>query len=148
MVAAPSDALFAKLVKALEVPSLGTDARFADNPSRVTNRGDLVEAISAVTRARKSADLIETLRRHDVPCSPILTIDRVLEEPQTRESGMLLRPDNARLPDFTCVGLPIRWDGPRPGVAPEPPRLREPGEDGLTWLGYTRAAVRSRRSEG
>src|SRR2546422_5555334 len=43
---------------------------------------------SALTRARKSADLIETLRRHDVPCSPILTIDRVLEEPQTRESGI------------------------------------------------------------
>ena len=108
----------------------------------------LVEAISALTRARKSADLIETLRRHDVPCSPILTIDRVLEEPQTRESGMLLRPDNARLPDFTCVGLPIRWDGRRPGVRREPPRLGEHGEDVLTWLGYTRDDVRSLRSEG
>ena len=112
------------------------------------NRAVLVEAISALTRARKSADLIETLRRHDVPCSPILTIDRVLEEPQTRESGMLLRPDNARLPDFTCVGLPIRWDGRRPGVRREPPRLGEHGEDVLTWLGYTRDDVRSLRSEG
>ena len=148
MVAAPSDALFAKLVKALEVPSLGTDARFADNPSRVTNRGDLVEAISAVTRARKSADLIETLRRHDVPCSPILTIDRVLQEPQTRESEMLLRPPDPRVPDFTCVGLPIRWDGRRPGLRREPPRLGEHSEDVLTWLGYTRDDVRALHGEG
>ena len=148
MIAAPSDAIFARLVKALEAPGIGADPRFADNPSRVTNRGDLVAAISAVTRARKSADLIETLRRHDVPCSPILTIDRVLEEPQTRESGMLLRPDKARVPDFTCLGLPIRWDGRRPGVRREPPRLGEHGEDVLTWLGYTRDDVRSLRGEG
>ena len=148
MIGAPSDAIFARLVKALEAPAIGADPRFTDNPSRVTNRSDLVAAISTVTRARKTADLIEALRRHDVPCSPILTIDRVLEEPQTRESGMLLRPDNARVPDFTCLGLPIRWDGRRPGVRREPPRLGEHGEDVLTWLGYTRDDVRSLRSEG
>ena len=148
MIAAGSDALFVRLARALDAPGLADDTRFADNPRRVQNRAVLVEAISALTRARKSADLIETLRRHDVPCSPILTIDRVLEEPQTRESGMLLRPANARLPDFTCVGLPIRWDGRRPGVRREPPRLGEHGEDVLTWLGYTRDDVRSLRSEG
>src|SRR5256884_162142 len=131
MIAAGSDALFVRLARALDAPGLADDTRFADNPRRVQNRAVLVEANSALTRARKSADLIETLRRHDVPCSPILTIDRVLEEPQTRESGMLLRPDNARLPDFTCVGLPIRWDGRRPGVRRAPPRLGEPREAGL-----------------
>ncbi|PYN97045.1 MAG: hypothetical protein DMD91_19280 [Candidatus Rokuibacteriota bacterium] len=148
MVAAPSDAIFARLVQALDAPALGADARFAGNPGRVSHREALVAEISALTRARKSADLLETLRRHDVPCSPILTIDRVVEEPQTRESGMLLRPETPRVPDFTCVGLPIRWDGRRPGVRREPPRLGEHSEDVLTWLGYTRDDVRGLRSEG
>ena len=148
MIAAGSDALFARLAQALEAPGLATDARFADNPRRVQNRAALVEAISSLTRVRKSADLLETLRHHDVPCSPILTIDRVLEEPQTLASGMLLRAPNTRMPDFTCVGLPVQWDGRRPEVRRVPPRLGEHSEDVLTWLGYTLDDVRTLRNEG
>src|SRR2546422_11239620 len=126
-----SNALVVRLARALVAPGLADDTRFADNPRRVQNRAVLVEAISALTRARKSADLIETLRRHDVPCSPILTIDRALQEPQTRASETLLRPPDPRVPAFTCVGLPIRWAGRRPGMRREPPRLADHSVGGL-----------------
>ena len=39
MIAAGSDALFARLAAALGTPELARDPRFVDNPSRVTNRG-------------------------------------------------------------------------------------------------------------
>jgi crotonobetainyl-CoA:carnitine CoA-transferase CaiB-like acyl-CoA transferase len=147
MVAAPSDAMFQRLAQALDAPALGADPRFRDNPARVAHRGELIEALSAHTRTRKTDDLVETLRRAGVPCSPILTLDRVLEELQTRESGMLLHPPHPRLADYTAVALPIAWDGRRPGVRQVPPRVGEHTEDVLTWLGYTRDDVRSLRAQ-
>ncbi len=148
MLAAPSDAMFARLAEALGAPELAADPRFKDNPSRVQNRTALVEAISARTRPLSTAALLETLRRHGLPGAPINTIDRALAEPQTRESGLLLRAPHPRLPGFTCIGLPIEWDRRRPEVRRVPPRLGEHSEDVLTWLGYTRDDVRGLRAEG
>jgi crotonobetainyl-CoA:carnitine CoA-transferase CaiB-like acyl-CoA transferase len=145
MIAAPADGMFVRLAQALGAPALAADERFRDNPSRVRHRAALVEALSALTRARKMADLADALGRHDVPCAPILTVDAVLEEPQTRESGMLLDAPHPRLGRYTSIGLPLEWDGRRPGVRQVPPRLGEHSEDVLTWLGYTRDDVRSLR---
>jgi crotonobetainyl-CoA:carnitine CoA-transferase CaiB-like acyl-CoA transferase len=145
MIAAPADGMFVRLAQALGAPALAADERFRDNPSRVRHRAALVEALSALTRERKMADLADALRRHDVPCAPILTVDAVLEEPQTRESGMLLDAPHPRLGRYTSIGLPLEWDGRRPGVRQVPPRLGEHSEDVLTWLGYTRDDVRSLR---
>src|SRR5439155_635330 len=81
MVAAGSDALFHRLAAALGAPRLADDARFTDNPSRVRHRGELVAALSAITRELKTADLLERLRVAGVPSAPILTVDAVLAEP-------------------------------------------------------------------
>src|SRR5438132_1986228 len=90
MIAAGSDALFHRLAAALGAPRLADDARFTDNPSRVRHRGELVAALSAITRALKTADLLGRLRVAGVPSSPILTVDAVLAEPQTCAGGMLV----------------------------------------------------------
>jgi crotonobetainyl-CoA:carnitine CoA-transferase CaiB-like acyl-CoA transferase len=145
---APSDALFARMTRALDLPALAADARFRDNPSRVHHRTALVEALSARTRERKTAELIETLRQAGVPCAPILTIDAVLEEPQTKASGMLVSAPHPRIPDYASVALPITWNRRRPGVRRVPPALGEHSEDVLTSLGYTRDDVRGLRARG
>jgi crotonobetainyl-CoA:carnitine CoA-transferase CaiB-like acyl-CoA transferase len=145
MIAAGSDALFVRLAAALGAPDLARDPRFVDNPSRVTNRGALVEAITALTAERKGADLLEALRAAGVPSAPILRVDQVMEEPQTRASGMVLGAPHPRLPDYRSIGLPIQWDGARPGVRRVPPRLGEHDTDVLTWLGYTLDDIRSLR---
>src|SRR5256712_8832262 len=85
-----SDRPFIRLVAALGCPELAADERFKDNPSRVSNRAPLVEALSKRTRERKASELVETLRASGVPAAPILSVDQMLEEPQTRDSG---RPD-------------------------------------------------------
>jgi crotonobetainyl-CoA:carnitine CoA-transferase CaiB-like acyl-CoA transferase len=148
MVAAASDAIFRRLAQALGAPALADDPRFADNPSRVTNRDALVAELSGLTRALKTDALLETLRDAGVPCAPILTIDRVMEEPQTRASGMLIAAEHPRLPDYRAIGLPIQWDGRRPGVRRVPPLLGEHTADVLTWLGYTLDDVRNLRAQG
>ena len=148
MIAAGSDALFVRLARALGAPELVDDPRFADNPSRVRHRAALVEALAARTRELKTVELLDRLRAAGVPSAPILTVDAVLAEPQTRASGMVVSAPHPRLPDYRSLGLPILWDGARPEVRRVPPRLGEHSADVLTWLGYTLDDVRALRAKG
>jgi len=148
MIAAGSDALFVRLAQALGAPALARDPRFTDNPSRVRNRAVLVEALSTLTGELKTADLLERLRAAGVPSAPILTVDTVMDEPQTKASGMLVPAPHPRLPDYRSLGLPILWDGVRPAVRRVPPLLGEHTEDVLAWLGCTLDDVRGLRAGG
>jgi crotonobetainyl-CoA:carnitine CoA-transferase CaiB-like acyl-CoA transferase len=148
MIGAASDALFGRLAGALDAPELARDPRFADNPSRVRHRVELVEAVSARTRTFKTVELLERLREAGVPSAPILTVDQVLQEPQTRAGGLMVGAPHPRLPDYRSVGLPIQWDGRRPGVRRVPPQLGEHTTDVLTSLGYTLDDVRNLKTQG
>jgi len=148
MIAAASDALFARLADALGAPALARDERFRDNPARVRHRAALVDELSARTREKKTAEIIELLRARGVPCAPILTVDAVLAEPQTRESGMVMSTPHPRHADYRSIGFPLQWNGRRPGVRRVPPALGEHSADVLTWLGYTLDDVRGLRARG
>jgi len=148
MIAAGSDALFAKACEALGLPDLAQDPRFVDNPSRVKHRAALFERIAEVTRREEGPALLERLRRVGVPCSQILTIDRVVAEPQTEASGMLIAAEHPRLPDYRSVGLPITWDGERPPVRRVSPLVGEHTAEILGWLGYRPEETRRLAEQG
>ncbi|MBI4608505.1 MAG: CoA transferase [Candidatus Rokubacteria bacterium] len=137
MIAAGSDALFARACQALGIPEAARDPRFADNPSRVRNRKALFDLIAGITQQETSGGLRERLRAAGVPCAPILSIDQVAAEPQTEASGMLVSAPHPRLSDYRSLALPISWDGIRPGVRRVPPLLGEHTTEVLRELGFS-----------
>ena len=141
MIGAASDALFVKFCEALGLGALPRDPRFASNPQRVANRAALLETMAAVTRTLGASELLERLQSAGVPSAPILPLDRVAAEPQTEASGMLIPQKHPRVPDYHAVGLPIRWDGERPGVARVPPLLGEHTSEVLAELGYDERTI-------
>ncbi len=141
MIAAGSDALFTKCCAALGLPALPADPRFSSNPARVENRSALFETLASVTRTLSAEELLSRLYRAAVPSAPILTLDRVAAEPQTEASGMLIAAKHPRVPEYRAVGLPIKWDGERPGVSRVPPLLGEHTAEVLAELGYDEATI-------
>jgi formyl-CoA transferase/CoA:oxalate CoA-transferase len=142
MVGAASDALFVRTCEALGLAELPADPRYASNPARVTHREELFETLAAVTRTLATDDLLARLLKAGVPSAPILKLDQVAALPQTEASGMLVSAKHPRLDDYRGIGLPIRWDGERPGVARVPPLLGEHTAEVLAELGFDDATIK------
>ena len=148
MIAAGTDALFARLCGALGRPDLAADRRFADNPARVRHREALIPALEAETRAVPTAALLERLRAADVPCAPIQALDAVAADPQTKASEMLAATPHPAIPDLVTVALPVRWDGVRPAPRRPPPRVGEHTCEVLGALGFEAAEIEALRARG
>jgi crotonobetainyl-CoA:carnitine CoA-transferase CaiB-like acyl-CoA transferase len=122
VVAAGNDRLFAKLGEALGHPEWAGDPRFATTPDRLKHREYLVGEMQRVFLTNTKQHWSDRLEAAGVPCAPILAIDEVLEEPQTRAMNMF-----AKLPglDAEVVRLPMSFDGERPPLPGRAPRLGE-----------------------
>ena len=120
MVAAGNDNLFRKLCIALGREELASDPRFATNKERCANRAELIPMLEAVFATAPASAWLSRLAVQDVPCSPINTIDQVVEEPQVKALGMFqLSPDRTE----TLLGLPLSFDGVRPPFRRGAPEL-------------------------
>ncbi|MCC6777703.1 MAG: CoA transferase [Hyphomicrobiales bacterium] len=120
VIAAGNDKLFALLARVLDHPEWIDDPRFRTNPDRVNNQATLYAQIEEIVATRTSAEWQNILERCGVPNAPMQTIAQVLEHPQTKALGMLQEsPDG----EITLLGLPISFDGARPGFRASPPPL-------------------------
>lgn len=111
MVAVGNDNLFRKFCIALDREELASDPRFATNKERCVNRAQLIPMLEQIFATASASEWLHRLGAQDVPCSPINTIDQVLEEPQTKALGIFqLSPDRKE----TLLGLPLSFDSVRP----------------------------------
>ena len=55
-----------------------------------------------------------------MPNTPLQTVDQVLQHPQTAALGMLQSSPNGKM---SLMGVPLSFDGERPGFLRDPPEL-------------------------
>jgi crotonobetainyl-CoA:carnitine CoA-transferase CaiB-like acyl-CoA transferase len=122
MVAAGNDNLFGALAGALERAELVRDARFATNSRRVENRRTLVPMLQDIFRTRPSSEWLARLDAAGVPAAPIENVAQVIASEQTAALGMLQKDPQL---DLTLTGLPLEFDGVRPGIRNSAPKLGE-----------------------
>jgi crotonobetainyl-CoA:carnitine CoA-transferase CaiB-like acyl-CoA transferase len=120
VIAAGNDKLFASLAKVLGHPEWIDDPRFLTNPDRVRNQKVLYRWIEDIVSERTSREWQAILDTAAVPNAPMQTIAEVLEHPQTKALGMLQESPER---DITLLGLPVSFDGTRPGFRMSPPAL-------------------------
>jgi crotonobetainyl-CoA:carnitine CoA-transferase CaiB-like acyl-CoA transferase len=89
VLAVGNDGQFAKLAEILGHAEWSRDERFATNPARVRNHGELDPMLRAAFAARTRDELIAALDTAGVPCAPINTVPEVFAEPQVKHRDML-----------------------------------------------------------
>jgi len=122
VIAAGNGTLFRKMCEALARPEWADDPRFLGNEDRLAHKGVLETLIEAELAHAPTAHWVTLLEQAGVPCAPIQDTAQVLSDPQTLALDMLQASARTGL---TLVGLPIAFDGERPGLRQEPPHLGE-----------------------
>lgn len=120
MIAAGNDNMFHRLCTVLGHPEWPADARFASNGVRVANRETIIVLIGAVIATDGREAWLARIDAAGVPCAPILSVDKVVDWPQTVATGMIQRAPDA---DMALVGLPLSFDGVRPPYRRSAPTL-------------------------
>jgi len=120
IIAVGNDGQFARLCHILDLGALAEDPRFATNALRVQYRDALAELLTASTRHRKRADLLEQLAAAGVPAGPINTVAEVFADPQFIARGLLV--ENEGIPGLRT---PIRMSESSLAADRRAPRLGE-----------------------
>jgi len=120
VIAGNSDAIFTRLMRAIERPDLADDLGLAHNDGRVTRATELDDAIGAWTRGRTLDDVLRILEVSEVPAGRIYTAADIHGDPHINARGMI---EHHVLADGTPIDIP--------GIVPK--LATTPGE--TRWLG-------------
>jgi crotonobetainyl-CoA:carnitine CoA-transferase CaiB-like acyl-CoA transferase len=128
MVAAPNNALFRKLCGLLGRPEWAEDERFRQNADRVRSAAALNELIEGEMAGRTNAQWMAAFEAAGVPCAPVQNVAQMLGHAQLEALGLLQPVPGLAIP---LMGLPLSFDGERPGPGRAAPRLGEHTKDVL-----------------
>lgn len=113
--------------RVVERPELATDARFATNAARVTNRNVLIPMLEQIFATQPANVWIARCRAAAIPCSLVNGVLEVLRREITR-------PMIGDAGEYEVVLNPVRYDGERLPVRKAAPRLGEQTEEVIRWL--------------
>ncbi len=103
-------------------PELAVDPALSTNAARAADIDLTDGVVEAWTRQHPTAEIVAALNDAAIPCAPVLSLQEVIDSPQTRERGMLVQHSDAER-DWWVLGSPLRLtDTPAP-EAPRPARL-------------------------
>jgi crotonobetainyl-CoA:carnitine CoA-transferase CaiB-like acyl-CoA transferase len=91
---AVSDSEWHGLCAALGHPEWLDDDRFRTPASRVAYAKERLDQTADVLRTRTTADWLETLDAHEVPCAPILPLAEVIDHPQIVANELVVESDH------------------------------------------------------
>ena len=146
-IAAANDRFWQKFARAIGLEWMVTDPRYARNPDRVANRGQLEAIVEEAVGRYDREPLLKILEEADVPATPVNTVDQVMTDPQTVERGIVQRVEHPRLGEIPVVGTPLKFSRMAPGVRTAAPLRSEHTDLILAQCGYDADRIRELREK-
>jgi len=94
LLAVANDDQFRRFCKIAGLDHLPDDARFATNPDRLRNRGELLPILEDALAGKTSEFWLEQLVENNVSCGPINTYDQVFANEHVKARGMRIEMDH------------------------------------------------------
>lgn len=142
-IGAGNDRQFEKLCDVLGCPELVKDPRFATNPDRNVNKGELKEALERKLAGQDGEALFKELMRRGVPAGPVLGVPEVLDHPHTAHREMIVE-----IGGYKGMGNPAKYSRTPSRPNTPPPAFGEHTRDVLLDLGYTASEVEALLRQG
>ncbi len=143
-----SDAEWRGFCHAAERPDLLESEQYATLADRTANFADLMDLIRGITTGGTTAEWLERLDAHDVPCAPINSLTDVLTDPQIVTNGMVVERLHPTSGAFRDAEPAVSYSGTPSEVRCLAPQLGEHTEEVLREAGFNDADIRQLLADG
>ena len=149
VVGVAGEAIWRRFCQAIGAPELADDQRFARNPQRVENRGELIDILAEIFLKRDSTSWIDLFNDAGIPCAPVQTVDQVFSSPQVIHRKMVTEVQHPTAGTIRMAGLPMKFSNTPASIRLAPPLLGQHTAEVLrTWLKMDDSAIAELKRKG
>lgn len=148
ILAALTEQMFKDACLALGADDMARNPNYVGGMSRQKYRAEIIERFSQLVKPFRVDELVQLMSDHQVPCSAINTLDRVLQEPQVIARGGLAKIEHPAGFAYQVPRTAIRFDEQTPDCYQPAPTLGQHSTEVLLELGYSTAEIGQMLSEG
>jgi crotonobetainyl-CoA:carnitine CoA-transferase CaiB-like acyl-CoA transferase len=147
-IGASTDRFWSALCAFLHTEHLMEDPRFSTGENRITHRSELNELIAEAVAEFNADEIVRSLRKAGVPCSPLMNLNEIMEDPHVKERGILKELDHLEYGSVIQTRTPIVQSGEMPEIRSGAPLLGQHTTDVLSLLEYSEDEIKDLVSSG
>ena len=147
VVAAFTEKFWQGLCRALDLPQLAGDSRFAKNDDRRINKQALIPILAEAFATRTIDEWGTRLDAEAVPWGPVNTVDRTCIDPQILARNMKIQVEHPTIGKLPMLGNPVKVAGVEECYAPPPLRGQHTQQVLSELLGYSKEKIAQLRDE-
>jgi formyl-CoA transferase len=125
--------------------AIGKEA-WIDDPAYMTAQArqdkifDIFAVIEDWLKDKTKFEAVDILRKFDIPCSPVLTMKELANDPSLRASGTIVEVDHKERGKYLTVGSPIKFSDLKVDITGSP-LLGEHTDEILESMGYSQQQI-------